>query len=226
MVRVRRQAAQDRGLETQRAIIEGAAAAFDKAGYGNTSLADISEASGVSMGSMYFHFGTKEQLALAVINEQHARSLPVITAALERDTDPVTQLIAISRDIADQLISDNVVRAGIRLAIDEPVLREPAGPFYEDWVNGSAVMVQRALDAGTIATTLSPIELGRALIGFFTGTHIMSEATTGRADLMATLSVMWTVIIDAVVAPDHRQTAKDVAAQGFADKKPPRRSRR
>lgn len=220
MVRERRQPTQDRGQETQRAVIDGAARAFDKSGYGSTSLADISEASGVSLGSIYFHFGTKEQLALSVIHAQHARSLPVITAALDCKTDPVEQLIVISRAIADQLLHDHVVRAGIRLAIDEPTLREPAGSFYEDWVDGTAALVQRAINSGAVVTSLTPAETSRALIGFFTGTHLMSEATTGRGDLLVTLHVMWSLVIDAIVAPHHRIAARRMADGVFATSHP------
>lgn len=69
----RRTASQDRGRKTQSQIIEGASAVFEEQEYSAASLEDIKEASGVSQGSMYFHFKSKEQIALAIIQEQHNR---------------------------------------------------------------------------------------------------------------------------------------------------------
>lgn len=216
VARVRRQAAQDRGQETQRSVVEGAASAFDRAGYGSTSLSDIAEASGISQGSMYFHFGSKEQIALAVINEQHRRSLVVLREVLGAHTDPLEQLVLVSRAVADQLVTDPVVRAGIRLAIDEPVLRESAGDFYEDWVQGAATVLERAIRDRVVHPSVVPAEVARALIGFFTGTHIMSEATTGRSDLLPALRIMWMLIIDAIATPERRDDAKALVARTFS----------
>lgn len=62
---------QERAKATKVSIVEGAAAVFEEIGYGNTSLSSVAERAGVTKGALYFHFKSKEDLALAVIESQH-----------------------------------------------------------------------------------------------------------------------------------------------------------
>jgi len=57
--------ATDRGGETRRRILDVAAEAFAERGYAGTSLSEVLKASGVTKGGFYFHFPSKEALALA-----------------------------------------------------------------------------------------------------------------------------------------------------------------
>lgn len=166
---------------------------------------------------MYFHFKSKGQIALAVIHEQHARSYAVIRQALATDDDPLDQLIHISRSIADQLLEDAVVRAGIRLAMSQIALQEPAAKFYEDWTEGASAIVTDAIEIGVIESSLSPVQLGRVLIGTFTGVQLVSEATTRRADLYEALQSMWAMLIDAMVPAYRQPSARQLARDLFKD---------
>lgn len=202
----RRTPTQERGQVTQRAVVEGASRVFDRIGFGGASLSMIAEASGISQGAMYFHFKSKDQIALAVIHEQHARSLPLM-AEIERQNDGVIdKLIHISRGMVGQLQEDATVRAGIRLAMEKGTLGEPAAEFYEDWIAGTAAMLKPALDSGELDSPLQPAELARTLIAFFTGVQLTSQATTERDDLLASVRNMWALLIEAIVpAPGRAQ---------------------
>ena len=65
----RRQTPRPSSLQRRRAIIEAALSCFSELGYDRTSVADIRARSGASTGSVYHHFGGKEQLAAAVYLE-------------------------------------------------------------------------------------------------------------------------------------------------------------
>ena len=54
-----------KGERTKQAIVEKAAKVFNCKGYEGTSLADLSEATGIQKGGLYRHFENKEELALA-----------------------------------------------------------------------------------------------------------------------------------------------------------------
>ncbi len=204
---VRRLPQQSRSQETQRAVIEGAANVFDREGYGKASLSMIVEESGVSQGSLYFHFKSKEQIALAVIHEQHARSLPLLTDVADASPGVFARLVAVSRSVADQLRVDPVVRAGIRLAMEEGALGAPAGSFYLSWVEMTTSMLRPALERGELVSALPPEVLAKALIGFFTGVQLMSQATSSRDDLILSLRDMWLFAVDAMVPSDDRAAA-------------------
>ena len=56
----------DRGLSTQREILEAALAVFAERGYERATIDEIRARSGISIGSIYHHFGGKEQIAAAL----------------------------------------------------------------------------------------------------------------------------------------------------------------
>lgn len=173
-----RRPAQKRGAATQEEVILGAARIFSTVGYAAASLSMISADSGVSQGSLYFHFRSKEDIARAVISEQHHRSFALVAREIEANGDPVAQLITVSRLLVDQLVDDVVVRAGFRLGMDESALEDVAADFYGQWAEGTALMLQRAVDMGRVQTELPVADLARLLVGFFTGTQAMSRRRT------------------------------------------------
>ena len=54
--------------DTKQAIIEQAAALFNKKGYAATSIPNITEAKGLTKGSFYGNFNNKEEIELAAFD--------------------------------------------------------------------------------------------------------------------------------------------------------------
>lgn len=96
-------AQQERGRITRAGIIEVARRLFSEFGYGQTGIADIQAATGLTKGAFYHHFRTKQELAVVVLQqagEDYERELIA----------PVRELpIAIDRVIAilDGLVALN-----------------------------------------------------------------------------------------------------------------------
>src|SRR4051812_28889430 len=59
-------AKQEQAARSRRALIEAATALFAERGYDGTSVQAIGERAGVSRGSIFWHFGSKEGLLWAV----------------------------------------------------------------------------------------------------------------------------------------------------------------
>jgi AcrR family transcriptional regulator len=96
-----RPAAAQAGPSTREALLDAAAAVFAESGYGGASVDRIVGAAGLSKGTFYWHFKSKEQLFLALVEEridQPARSLMDVTgsAPAEGATAPV-----VSQGLAD-----------------------------------------------------------------------------------------------------------------------------
>ncbi|WP_136090282.1 ScbR family autoregulator-binding transcription factor [Auritidibacter ignavus] len=208
---------QERSQKTKKAIVLGAATAFDQKGYAATSLKDISIESNISLGSIYFYFQNKDQIAHAVIHEQHTRSYALIKAKLDQEYGPFEQLIEISRAVVDQLLSDIVVRAGFRLGMDEAALQDAAADFYEEWARGAQIIVERAQRDAVLRSAIPAPAISRLLVGFFTGTQLMSQATSKRLDLLDMVRVMWILVIDGLVAESHTQRLYEFVESNFAE---------
>src|SRR2546423_1737224 len=60
-------AKQEQSARSRKALVEAATTLFAERGYGETSVQAIGERAGVSRGSIFWHFGSKEGLLWAVV---------------------------------------------------------------------------------------------------------------------------------------------------------------
>mgnify|MGYP001549269096 CR=1 FL=1 len=213
----RRVPSQERGRRTQESVVEGAAAVFEFKGYEAASLGEIAEASHVSQGTMYFHFKSKEQIALAVLQEQHDRMYKDVDEAVKRTPDPLGQIIYISHTASRLLIEDVVVRAGINLAMGQGALRDASARSYVAWTEALAPRILRAQEAAIVHSRLPAERIARSLVSSFTGIQLMSQAITNRADLMPRMADMWQIMVDSVVVSALRNTYQQLAEGVFTE---------
>lgn len=75
-------------------LIEKAALLFGARGYANTSMRDISAAFGILHGSIYHHFGSKEELFITVYSSGVDRFVKDVEKAIEPYSDPWQRLEA------------------------------------------------------------------------------------------------------------------------------------
>ncbi|WP_344447364.1 TetR family transcriptional regulator, partial [Kitasatospora nipponensis] len=94
---------QERAQRTRQLLIEAASASFDQAGFAMTGLNDVIRPTGISKGALYFHFGSKEQLAEAVMAESRAGLREAIRSARHSSDCPLQYLIDLSHGLARRL---------------------------------------------------------------------------------------------------------------------------
>src|SRR3954447_3041630 len=112
-----------RGQLTRQLIIERSAAAFDQLGFAGATLNHLVAATGLTRGAFYFHFDSKDALAVAIVQRQQDCWWRVI-AQLERDEpDPLRRLILLTFWAAVLFQNDPVIRAGTRLMSERALIR-------------------------------------------------------------------------------------------------------
>lgn len=194
---------QERALATMQQIVMAAAERFDEAGYERASLAEIVEQSGVTKGALYFHFKSKDDLAAAVIEAQHAVSMNAVATILESDAPALEQLVMFSHEMAREIVEDPVVRAGIRLTLEASAEAGPPQP-YLDWIDACEGVFRRAIEEGDVLESVDPAELARYFIGAFTGVQLVANVLTQRTDLEERLDQMIGFLLPAIVPPRRR----------------------
>lgn len=80
---------------TKQHIIEKAALFFNKKGYADTSMSDITTATGLTKGAIYGNFENKDELALKVFDYNLSLLQQGIDAATSRETDAIGKLLAL-----------------------------------------------------------------------------------------------------------------------------------
>ena len=74
-------------------LLEAAMAVFAEKGYRNTRLEEIAEAAGVTKGTIYHYFATKEELLLRAIEHHHERIFGRLDEELRGATGPASERI-------------------------------------------------------------------------------------------------------------------------------------
>jgi AcrR family transcriptional regulator len=89
-----------RGDETRARLLAAAVASFSAKGFHGTTTRDIARAADISPTAMYVHHSSKEELLYLISRRGHEEALEVVRGALDKGTDPATQLRAVVHDFA------------------------------------------------------------------------------------------------------------------------------
>src|SRR5690606_13094554 len=78
--------------KTRQFIIEKTAPIFNRKGYAGTSLSDITEATGLTKGSIYGNFKNKDEVAIAAFNYNFGLLSEWIKGKRDNEPDPIKKL--------------------------------------------------------------------------------------------------------------------------------------
>jgi AcrR family transcriptional regulator len=81
-----------KGETTRQELITAARRLFRHQGFHATSLDDILDLAQVKRGNLYFHFKSKEDLALAALEEALAGEFPFLDRFMGAEPDPLARL--------------------------------------------------------------------------------------------------------------------------------------
>jgi AcrR family transcriptional regulator len=203
---------QERAQVTQAAIIKAAATIFAERGYARTTLDVVAVAAGVTKGALYFHFASKHDLANAVIAEETRITTVTAQETLDAGYSAIETLIRLNRNLTEQIVSDVVVAAGVKLTTEELVAHLAIEAPYAVWTNLYVLLFQRAIDAGELRAELDAALLSRFVVGAFTGVHLVSNSLTQRADVFDRVREMWELMLPGISSPEYLEAYRELPA--------------
>lgn len=80
-------------------LLNAAVHVFDRKGYASASVREIAELAGVTKPALYYHFGSKEGVLMAILNEAQQLFLRTVERALARSGSARQRVIALCEDI-------------------------------------------------------------------------------------------------------------------------------
>ncbi|MGP3949289.1 ScbR family autoregulator-binding transcription factor [Streptomyces sp. 7N604] len=211
-------AQQQRAIRTRRQIVEAAAEVFAERGYAAASISEILSRAGVTKGSLYFHFASKEALLHGVLEGQlTGEELPARSSKLQEWVD--TGMV-----LAHRFPRDPVLRAGSQLLID-PSLQTlfRVGP-QEGWIDVTAALLAEAKKRGEVLPHVVPRQTARFVVASFNGILILSKAGSHLADLEEEVSVFYRHVLPGIAVPAvlaHLDAAPDRGARVVAEMERP-----
>ncbi|WP_344848047.1 ScbR family autoregulator-binding transcription factor [Kribbella ginsengisoli] len=191
-------AQQERAIRTRQVLLLAAASVFDEVGYDAASISEILSRSKMTKGALYFHFASKEALALGVIDAQTADlELPETGSKLQ-------DLVCLTQSIARRLQTDVLLRAGVRLTVEERTLNllgaSQASP-YAKWIEICGGLLTESKANGELLGHVQPAAVAELVVASFTGIQLVSQVYSRREDLAERLSAFWRYLLPGIAVP-------------------------
>lgn len=196
-------ALQARAEATRRKILESAVDLFSDLGYGETGLADVLQRAGVSKGAFYYHFDSKEAVAVAIIEEFRAKVLDSVTAriaasAIDESAPQLNVMIVATFATAETLMSDKTARIGNQLLQALTQISSVGSRIYASWTAEFTTALTAALKPWE-SREGQAAEVSEAMWAGVLGSYLLSEALGD--DPFARLANSWRTAVQAI-APD------------------------
>jgi TetR/AcrR family transcriptional repressor of nem operon len=170
--------------KTRLFIVEKTAPIFNVKGYAGTSLSDMTEATGLTKGSIYGNFENKDEVALAAFEHNWKCVQAVVRAEMDKRKTCMDKLIVLAR-VYENFQSYAFPEGGCPLlntAVEaddtHPGLREKAASAFQGWKKNIATLIEAGIagkefrkdvDAEQTALTLIALIEGAVMISRLTG---------------------------------------------------------
>ena len=165
-------------------ILRAAARLFHARGFQPTSLDEIVAASGVCRSNLYYHFASKEELGLAVLDDLAERfRADVLEGTLRDERRPARRrLEQFLMAVIDGLGADACRRGcpfgnlAAELAGDHPKFRERLSGLFRRWEEAVVACLRDGVRGGEFRSDLDVDRVATALVSQFEGAVLLSKA--------------------------------------------------
>lgn len=188
-------AQQARGVRTRHQLLEAAAEVFAEHGYGASTISEVLARAKVTKGALYFHFGSKEKLLEAVLEEQ------VREFALPKRSSKLQEWVDLGMVLAHYTFRDPLLRAGVRLSADIHTRRRMAQGPWSTWIEMSARLLDEARSQGEVLPHVDTRETAVFTLQAWIGVQLVVQAGEEPDAMEARISTMFRHILPAVSVP-------------------------
>ena len=165
-----------KGAATRAFLLQVAAEMFAERGYVETTMAELIARSGLTKGAFYFHFSSKDQLALAVIEEKQRQWVDSVQTAISAQSRAVDQFRAIPFALVRLHRDDPSAFSVSRLTRDLahiPDITDTVRSHMRAWLGLLTGLIDQAQADGDLPGTIDAGDLAAVLVA----------ATDGLKDL-------------------------------------------
>ena len=193
---------QARSEATRRKILDAAVALFSEVGYLSTGLGDIIERAELTKGALYYHFDSKESLADAIVEESGTTVLNAFRRSCESSSPALENIIHGMFVVANLIVGDRFARTGRQLTRAVGEFTGAAAHNYSSWLATMTAQTGRASAEGDLRGDLDPEVAGETIVAAMLGSELISNATSGGADLVRRLVRTWEILLPAIASDE------------------------
>ncbi|WP_232066725.1 TetR/AcrR family transcriptional regulator [Mycobacterium parmense] len=200
--RVMTEGSERRAGNTRHRLIAAASRQFAHRPYSMVSLDDILAEAELTKGAMYFHFPSKQALAMAIIDDVTEMSGAAVTELLARKMSGLETLIDLAYFLAVQDTQDEVARAGARLLETLDNTTAIADARWQSWVEFVITLVEKAVGEGDVSSYHEVEDIAKMLVSLWVGVRRISDLNQPERYL-DNLESTWTLALTCFTNPDR-----------------------
>ncbi|PAZ11408.1 TetR family transcriptional regulator [Streptomyces sp. SA15] len=186
---------QERAARTRAALIRAAAETFAEYGFAGTTVSRIAERADLTLGAMYFHFKSKEELARLIVTSQPELVVPPF------DSQGLQHAIDVTLTWAYQLLDNPVLQAGARLVMDQEHFIDTSVNSHQQWTDILLHDFQQARRRRELRADVDIEAYAQLVVSACTGAQIHAQLETSHRDLPGRVEEMWRCLLPAVAVP-------------------------
>lgn len=168
---------------TRQFIIEKAAPVFNTKGYAGTSLSDMTEATGLTKGSIYGNFADKDEVALACFDYSYKKIQEAIRKAMEQRAGYRDKLL-VYVDVYTNRGNHDLPLGGcpvLNTTVDaddtHPALRGKAGAALLDWKERMVSLIEAGKASKEFKASVNSEQVALTIIALLEGMIVVGRST-------------------------------------------------
>ncbi|SCW61292.1 TetR/AcrR family transcriptional regulator [Mucilaginibacter sp. NFR10] len=185
---------------TRQFIIERTSPVFNKKGYAGTSLSDLTEATGLTKGSIYGNFKNKEEVAAEVFEYNSGKVRKQIQERIQRATSYHDKLLVYAQ-VYHSFTRGDFIPGGcpiLNTAVDaddtNPLLKDKAARAVIRWKTGIENLIKAGIEAGELKADINITETALSMIALIEGGIMISKVTDSPANLDIVLASVYSLV--------------------------------
>lgn len=196
------EASEGRAGTTRQRLIAAASRQFAHRPYSMVSLDDILAEAELTKGAMYFHFSSKQALALAIVGDLAEMSGAAVNESLARKMSGLETLIDLVFLLAIQDTQHEVARAGVRLleTLDNPTALPTT--LWQSWIEFVTTCIEKAATEGDVIGRHDPEDIAKMLVALWAGIRRISDPDKPDNHLN-NLQSAWILALPSFTDPDR-----------------------
>jgi TetR/AcrR family transcriptional repressor of nem operon len=187
---------------TRQYIIETTAGIFNTKGYAGTSMSDITDATGLTKGSIYGNFGNKEDVALAAFDYNSGKISNIIQQRIQAAKTYHDKLMVYAQ-VYDQFTRGNfpvggcpILNTAVEADDTNSLLKERAANAIKRWRKTVQDLIQAGIDGGEFKAGIDIHRLAVSIIALIEGGIMISKVTNSQACLDKIMNTVELLITD------------------------------
>ena len=172
---------------TRQFIIETTAPIFNMKGYAGTSMSDITQATGLTKGSIYGNFGNKEDVALAVFDHNYTKVSSIIQQRIQKATTYHDKLMVYAQ-VYDQFTRSTfpvggcpILNTAVEADDTNNLLKDRAAKAIIKWKKSVQDLIQGGIATGEFKADVDHVTLAVSIVALIEGGVMISKVTHSQA---------------------------------------------